>query len=139
MKNPVTIFWSVLGVLILGAVFFAFVWKPAPSTTDTTATNVPAGKYTAVAQCLADKGVKFYGAFWCPHCQRTKASFGDAAKLLPYIECSTPDQQGQTQICIDKKITGYPTWVYPGTTTVLTGEHSIAEIAGPANCPVPAN
>ena len=126
-----------VALIIVGIVFFAFIWAPASTTISTS--PVPAGKYTAVAQCLADKGVKFYGAFWCSHCQRTKAEFGDAEKLLPYIECSTLDQQAQTKICIDKKITGYPTWVYPGTTTVLTGEHSVAEIAGLASCPLPAN
>ena len=41
------------------------------------------------AQCLKEEGAVFYGAFWCPHCQRTKAMFGSAAASLPYVECST--------------------------------------------------
>ena len=50
------------------------------------------------AQCITDSGAKFYGAFWCPHCQNEKRLFGSAEKLLPYIECSTPDGQGQLSV-----------------------------------------
>ena len=59
---------------------------------------------------MKDKGAIFYGAFWCPHCVAQKKAFGSSAKLLPYVECSTADGQGQTQVCKDKKIEGYPTW-----------------------------
>ena len=34
------------------------------------------GQYDNLAQCLTDKGAKFYGAFWCSHCQEQKAEFG---------------------------------------------------------------
>ncbi|MDP3699105.1 MAG: hypothetical protein Q8R47_05970 [Nanoarchaeota archaeon] len=70
------------------------------------------GKYDALAQCIGEKGATFYGAFWCPHCGQQKQLFGKSAKLLPYIECSTPDGRGQTAICISKKIDGYPTWEF---------------------------
>ena len=69
------------------------------------------GKYDEFAQCISDSGTIFYGAFWCPHCAEQKAFFGKSAEFLPYIECSTPDRSGQTQICIDKEITSYPTWI----------------------------
>lgn len=97
------------------------------------------GKYDTLAQCIKDKGVTFYGAFWCPHCQKTKAEFGASAKLLPYVECSTPDGSGQTQVCKDKGISEYPTWVKTGTTTTLSGEHTIKEIADFAGCPLTQN
>ena len=70
------------------------------------------GQYDALATCLADKGVKFYGAFWCPHCKEQKAKFGNSAKLLPYVECSTPDTKGVLQVCKDQDIKGYPTWIF---------------------------
>ena len=73
--------------------------------------NAP-GKYDDLARCLGEKGVTFYGAFWCPHCQEQKQLFGKSAKLLPYVECSTPDGKAQTAICISKKIEGYPTWEF---------------------------
>ena len=79
-------------------------------------------KYTDFSQCLAQKKVKFYGAFWCPHCQEQEkwlaASRDTLAKENLYVECSTPDAKDQTQICKDKKITGYPTWFFPDGTSV---------------------
>lgn len=78
------------------------------------------GKYDTFAQCLEDKGIKFYGAFWCPHCANEKALFGSSKKYLPYVECSTPDSQGQTKVCIDKKIESYPTWIFPEGITLNT-------------------
>lgn len=93
-------------------------------------------EYNAFAQCLSDKGLKFYGAFWCPHCQAQKREFGGAVKLLPYVECSTPDGKGQTQICKDNDIQSYPTWVYPdGTRT--TGESSLSALAQKSGCELP--
>ncbi|HEY4512465.1 MAG TPA: hypothetical protein VJH63_02270 [Candidatus Paceibacterota bacterium] len=88
------------------------------------------GEYDELAQCLADKGVIFYGAFWCPHCAEQKKLFGASAKLLPYVECSTPDAMGQLQVCKDKKIESYPTWIFAdgsrlsGTTTAVLAEKS---------------
>ena len=77
----------------------------------------------AFAQCLTEKKVVFYGAFWCVHCQNTKKVFGEAKSKLPYVECSTPDGKGQLPVCIDQKIEGYPTWVFADGSR-LTGELS---------------
>lgn len=65
-----------------------------------------------LAQCIKDSGAKFYGAFWCPHCQKQKQMFGSSVKLLPYVECSTPDGKSQTPVCQEQKIEGYPTWKF---------------------------
>jgi hypothetical protein len=70
------------------------------------------------AKCLEQKGAKFYGAFWCPHCQDQKKLFGRSAKYLPYVECSTADGRGKTQICVDERIEGYPTWKFADGTTI---------------------
>src|SRR3989338_1850732 len=86
------------------------------------------GELDGFTQCLKDKGATFYGAFWCPHCQNQKALFGKSEKLLPYVECSLPAGNGQTQVCIDRGIQSYPTWVFPdGTTT--TGEVALQSLA----------
>lgn len=69
----------------------------------------------ALAVHLADRGVKMYGADWCPHCQDQKALFGAAARRLPYIECSTGRQgSAQTTECRNARITTYPTWEIDG-------------------------
>ena len=91
--------------------------------------------YDTFAQCLTDAGAKFYGAFWCTHCQAQKKLF-DNSKKLPYIECSTPDTKGQTQQCIDAKVTTYPTWDFAdGSRT--EGEQTFADLAAKTNCPLP--
>ena len=128
MQNNIKIFFSVIIILILGIAAAAFVRKDAIPTGP--------GKYDALAQCLKDKGTTFYGAFWCPHCQATKKLFGSSAKLLPYVECSNPDGNSQTQICKDKKIAGYPTWEFADGSR-LTGEHSLEELATKASCDLP--
>ena len=101
-----TIFFTIIIVLVLGAIAFSIMRGPAGSKSTTP------GKYDTLATCLKDKGAVFYGAFWCPHCKKQKEEFGTSAKLLPYVECATPDGKGQTQICQDKKIEGYPTWSF---------------------------
>lgn len=93
------------------------------------------GPYDNLATCLKEKGAVFYGAFWCPHCQATKNMFGKSAKLLPYVECSTPDGKGQQAVCAEKQITGYPTWVFPDGTR-MSGELSVETLAETSNCPL---
>lgn len=94
--------------------------------------SVNASDAAKLAQCLKDKGAKFYGASWCPHCRSQKAKFGSAASLLPYIECSNPDRS-TVKVCSDAKITGYPTWVFADGTTI-PGELTLAELKQYSGC-----
>lgn len=100
-------------------------------------TQAGPGKLDAFATCLKDNGAIFYGAFWCPHCQNQKTMFGSSEKLLPYVECSTPDGQRQTQECIDKKIEGYPTWEFKDGSR-LKGEVPLQTLAEKTNCILPS-
>lgn len=100
------------------------------------ASNKSAGKpgqYDALATCIAESGATFYGAFWCPHCNNQKKMFGNSEKLLPYVECSNPSGNGQTQACIDADIQSYPTWEFADGTR-LTGEVSLADLAAKTSC-----
>jgi len=101
--------------------------------------SVPSGpgNLDAFAQCLKDKGATFYGAFWCPHCQAQKKLFGSSVKLLPYVECSTPDGSAQNQTCKDKKIEGYPTWEFSDGSR-LNGEIPLETLAEKTGCVLPA-
>lgn len=94
------------------------------------------GRLDGFAQCLKDSGAKFYGAFWCPHCQNQKTMFGKSAKLLPYIECSTPDGRGQLQICKDEKVEGYPTWEFADGSR-QSGEVPLSILAEKTGCALP--
>lgn len=90
--------------------------------------------------CLKDAGVKFYGASWCPHCQRMKKLLGEAAFTPIYKECALPTKDGnfdQTQICKDAKIEGYPTFEFKDGSRI-TGEKTLKELADKAGCEVPA-
>ena len=94
------------------------------------------GKYDEFAKCLGEKGAKFYGAFWCPHCQNQKAMFGKSAHLLPYVECSTPNGSGQLAVCTDKGVNGYPTWEFADGTKE-SGEIEIEHLAEKTGCSLP--
>ena len=124
MKRGVLIFWGIIISLIVLGVLTSFMVSARPS------------KLEPFAQCLKDSGTIFYGAFWCPHCQRTKAMFGSAAKLLPYVECSTPDGKGLFPICQEKNIESYPTWIFPDG-KILTGERTLQELADASGCELP--
>jgi len=93
-----TKYYIVAAVLIIVALFVWYYAQPS--------------KYNDFAQCLADQEATFYGAFWCPHCEDQKRLFGRSEGLLPYVECSTPNRQDQTQVCKDAEITSYPTWEF---------------------------
>lgn len=94
------------------------------------------GVYDEFATCIEQSGATFFGAFWCPHCQNQKKMFGKSAKLLPYVECSTPDGKGQKQVCTDAEVSGYPTWEFADGSR-LTGEIPFDVLAEKTACAIP--
>lgn len=139
MKNNLML-W--IGAVIV-VIFLIFVWHSAGK-----GANTGPGPLDSFATCLKDKGVIFYGAFWCNHCANQKKLFGSSAQLLPYVECSTPDSQGQLSVCKSAKVTNYPTWDFPSfatategkpaSTTRLTGEIALDVLAQKSGCLLPA-
>jgi thiol-disulfide isomerase/thioredoxin len=125
MKTNIIVTLFVI-VLVAVGIFFAIKSDNAP------------GKYDEFASCLEEKGAKFYGAFWCPHCKAQKELFGNSAKKLPYVECSTADASAQTAICQEKKIESYPTWIFADESRV-TGEQSFEELAAKTQCALPVD
>ena len=118
------VWWALGLLLVLGGLVWLIMAPVKPGPLDTFAT------------CLKDNGATFYGAFWCPHCQAQKALFGRSARLLPYVECSTPDGQGQLEVCNNAGVEGYPTWVF-GDKTRESGELSLEHLSEKTNCPLP--
>jgi len=94
------------------------------------------GKYDSFAKCLTLSGAKFYGAFWCSHCNNQKKAFGSSQQYLPFVECSSDDGKEQLQICKDEGIEGYPTWVFADGTR-LSGEVSFETLAEKTQCVLP--
>lgn len=92
--------------------------------------------YNDFAQCLTDKGVKMYGAYWCPHCQAQKALFGSSWDKVTYIECATPNSNKQKEVCNIAGIKSYPTWEFADGNKV-PAVLSLEQLGSFANCDLP--
>lgn len=126
MHMKTKIIWSIVFlVIVVGGAIWASNIERKP------------GELDQFAQCLNDSGAKFYGAFWCPHCAAQKKLFGNSVTKLPYVECSNPDGKTQTQICKDKEIKGYPTWIFADGSQV-SGEQTLATLSEKTQCELPA-
>jgi hypothetical protein len=123
-KTKFIIFIALIVVIVGGLGVYASVKPEGP------------GKLDSFAQCIKSSGAEFYGTFWCSHCQNQKQMFGSSKKYLPYIECATPDGENQNQVCKDKGIEGYPTWVFLDGTR-LSGELSFETLAEKTQCALP--
>jgi len=122
MKLTSTHYFIILVVIVFGGIVALRFYDSAKP-----------GEYDTFAQCLADEGAIFYGAFWCPHCGEQKDMFGNSVDFLPYKECSLPDGQGQTQECIDADIKTYPTWEFTDGTR-LEGVQSFEKLSEKTGC-----
>lgn len=87
----------------------------------------------ALAQCLSENGVKMYGAYWCGHCKDQKDLFGKSFDKIVYIECSLPNNAGQTEICKKAEIESYPTWEFTDDEKI-SSIFSLQELAQKAGC-----
>ncbi len=81
-----------------------------------------------LAKYLYDNGVVKYSAYWCPNCLKQSELFGKQAyKELNVVECARDAMNSQTQLCIDKKIKGFPTWEINGN--LILGVLSLKELS----------
>jgi len=124
--NSTYILIGLIVVVVAGLVFARAQSEPQQAATT---------QYDDFAQCLDDSGATFYGAFWCPHCNDQKRMFENSAEI-PYVECSTPNRQNQTQICIEKEITGYPTWILADGER-LDGVQELETLSEKTGCELP--
>ena len=93
------------------------------------------------AKDLADAGVQFFGADWCPACTQQKELFQDGSQFLPFIEVTGPDRT-LNQIGIDEGITEFPTWEFPdpndpNNVIRRTGVIDLATLSTLSNVPIP--
>lgn len=66
----------------------------------------------AFAQCMAGRGAKMYGLYWCTHCAEQKEWFGSSFQYIPYIECGIKGSQKEEQSCLDAGVKNFPTWQF---------------------------
>lgn len=111
-------------LVVVGLLGYAVFKSAAPSVND------------GFAQCLTDKGVKMYGAWWCPHCQAQKKLFGTAFSKINSIECSPNNTKTMSEQCKADGIESFPTWVFPDGTKV-TGEQSFTSLGAKSGCELP--
>lgn len=95
--------------------------------------NAP-GPYDSFARCLAENGVKMYGASWCPHCNDEKHMFGASWRYMDYVECGAPDGS-ELQVCKDAGVTAYPTWEFANGTKEAK-VFSLEELGARTGCPL---
>ena len=81
-----------------------------------------------LAKYLKDNGVVKYSAYWCSNCLNQSQLFGrQAYKKLNVVECAKDGKNSQTQLCIDKKIKGFPTWEINGN--LILGVLTLKELS----------
>ena len=96
--------------------------KELKVTSESTKESIEFAKY------LNDNGVVKYSAYWCPNCLNQSELFGKQAyKELNVVECAKDGKNSQTQLCIDKKIKGFPTWEINGK--MILGVLSLKELS----------
>jgi hypothetical protein len=67
----------------------------------------------AFAQCVASKGAKMYGLYWCPHCEEQKEMFESAFQYVNYTECGIKGEHKETESCLAAGVKNFPTWEFP--------------------------
>ena len=96
--------------------------KKLKVTSESTRESIELAKY------LKDNGVVKYSAYWCPNCLNQSELFGKKAyRELNVVECARDGINSQTQLCIDKKIKGFPTWEINGK--LILGVLSLKELS----------
>ncbi len=94
-------------------------------------------RYTGFAQCLTDKEVKVYGAYWCPKCDKQKKMFGKKAfKKVDYVECDPRGANANPELCLKKKIEGYPTWEFSDG-SMVRGITDLEDLSEKTGCALP--
>ncbi len=101
MKNIYLLLLLLLAVFISGCVQQSEIEKGA----------VESANLDSFAQCLTEKGVKFYGSYICSACLATKKAFGSSFEYIEEIECHPRGPNPQTDLCLKRDIKKTPTWI----------------------------
>ena len=92
-------------------------------------------RYDAMAQCMASKQVKMYGAYWCPHCAEQKDILGKSAQFV-YVECGVPGSHAETDQCTAQGVKLFPTWRFLDG-TLKPGVYTAQELSDRTGCALP--
>ena len=118
------LYWGIAILVVAGIVGGLIYYANQPAPLD------------ELAKCLGEKGATFYGAYWCPVCNKQKTTFGRSAQYLPYTECSDPGTRNQNELCANAKIEAYPTWEFANGER-MTGALSLTQLSEKTGCALP--
>ncbi|MBD3310005.1 hypothetical protein GF351_02190 [Candidatus Woesearchaeota archaeon] len=109
-------------IMITAVVLFALA---AAAASGILIRNLTRPDYDSFAQCLTEKGVMMYGAYWCHACDVQKERFQGSFEGISYVECSKDHER-----CED--IHAFPTWEYRDR--LYRGVHSIGQLEEITGC-----
>jgi hypothetical protein len=119
--------WIIAGLVVLGAAWggYDYFYYSKVSTLD------------GFAKCLKSKGVRMYGAWWCPHCVNQKEAFGYAFQYVNYTECGEEGKPHSVNAqCKQAGIAHFPTWQFAdGSRT--EGELPLNVLSRKTGCSLP--
>jgi flagellar basal body-associated protein FliL len=119
--------WIVAALVVVGAAWggYDYFYYSKASTLD------------SFAKCLNAKGVRMYGAWWCPHCANQKEAFGYAFQYVNYTECGEEGKpHSVNDQCKQAGIKNFPTWQFAdGSRT--EGELPLADLSQKSGCRLP--
>lgn len=122
LKKPIVLLSTALLVLLL--------------TLSGCGAKYPQEELDKFAKCITESGAVMYGAFWCPHCARTKKSFGSAFNHIKYVECDPRGDNEQSELCIEEGIDKYDTWRFADGSE-LVSEPEFSALSEKTGCPMP--
>jgi len=89
------------------------------------------------AVCLTEEaGAEYYGAYWCPNCQRQGELFGSAKEFINYIECGEGVSDSEHDTCLLEGIEAYPTWRFANGNELI-GYQGVEDLAAASGCALP--
>ncbi|MDJ0849836.1 MAG: thioredoxin family protein [Myxococcota bacterium] len=97
-----------------------------------------AGDLGALARCLSERGVVYYGSATCSACRAQKQEFGDAFAAVTEVECHPHSEDNDTQRCLARGIQVTPTWLIERSGEEvgrLEGARPPDELAAFSGCP----
>lgn len=95
-------------------------------------------KHDSFARCLQQRGVKMFGAWWCPHCEEQKERFGASFEYVPYVECGVKgDVHARSEVCKEEHVDHYPTWQFPPMGERVERVFTLKELSDRTGCSLP--
>jgi hypothetical protein len=89
-------------------------------------------KISETMECLADEGVKIYGADWCGYTQSFVETLGGFEVASPiYVECTEEEE-----LCSQEGVTGYPTTKIDGES--YSGPRTFEGLEEATGCEAPS-